>query len=317
MYILRLFLKRLLQFFITLFCIVTITFFLMKALPGDPFTEEQAIPHEILKNLYHYYGLDLPIFQQYLKYLKGVLTFDLGPSFKYEGRYVNDVIRESFPISLSLGFFSLFLATSFGLMIGTISAHYRNGWQDKFLTLLTTLGVSIPGFVMATFLQYFFALKLNLLPIARWGTFSHMILPAVSLAFLPMSYIARLCKAQMLEVLKQDYIVFAKSKGLTTFLIIKNHVLKNAILPIITYIGHLSASILTGSFVIEKIYGIPGLGFWFVNSISNRDYTMIMGLTIFFSLILTLMIFLMDMVYLILDPKIAARMKEAYEPKRF
>ncbi|NBO24220.1 MAG: ABC transporter permease [Chlamydiae bacterium] len=316
MIILRLFLKRLLQFSITLFCIVTVTFFLMKALPGDPFTEEQAIPQEILNQLYQYYGLDQPLYKQYLKYLKGIACLDLGPSLKYEGRYVNDVIKESFPISLSLGLLSLCFSTSFGLVLGTFSAHYKNSWQDRVLTGLIILGISIPSFVMATFLQYFFALKWNFLPIARWGTISHMILPALSLGGLPMAYIARLCKTQVLEVMSQDYIIFAKSKGLTPFQIIQKHVLKNAILPIITYIGHMSASILTGSFVIEKIFGIPGLGFWFVSSIANRDYTMIMGLTIFFSFVVTLMIFLVDMIYIILDPKIATRVKQDYESKR-
>ena len=317
MIIFRLFIKRLVQFTLTLFCIVTATFFLMKALPGDPFTEEQAIPKEILSHLYHYYGLDLPLFDQYLKYLKGVICLDLGPSLKYEGRYVNDVIKESFPISFSLGFFALSISITFGILIGTVSAHFRNQWQDKALTILTIIGISIPSFVLATFLQYLFALKWSLFPIARWGSFSHMILPGISLALLPMSYIARLCKHQMIEVFKQDYILFAKSKGLSSYQIIRRHVLKNAIMPVITYIGHLSASILTGSFVIEKIFGIPGLGFWFVNSIANRDYTMIMGLTIFFSFILTLMIFFVDVIYLILDPKIAARVKQEYESKRF
>jgi oligopeptide transport system permease protein len=289
----------------------------MKALPGDPFTEEQAIPQEILVNLYRHYGLDQSLIKQYLNYLKGVLTFDLGPSLKYEGRYVNDVIKESFPISLSLGLFALLIASIFGILIGTLSAHYRSRLSGNFLTIFSILGISIPSFIMATLLQYFFALKWNLFPLARWGTFSHMVLPAISLAFLPTAYIARLCKSQMLEVLQQDYIIFAQSKGLSSWRIIKNHVLKNSLLPVVTYLGHLGASILTGSFVVEKIFGIPGLGFWFVNSIANRDYTMIMGLTIFFSFVVTLMILLVDLIYLILDPKIAARVKLEYEPRRF
>ncbi len=287
----------------------------MKALPGDPFTEEQAIPKEILSQLYEYYGLDKPIYEQYLQYLKGILTFNLGPSLKYEGRYVHDVIKESFPISLSLGAFALTLAATFGILIGTLSAHFRNRWQDRLLTVMTIFGISIPSFILATFLQYFLALKLNLFPLARWGSFSHMVLPAISLACLPMAYIARLCKAAMLETFEQDYITFARSKGLSSLKIIQHHVLKNSLLPVITYIGHLSASILTGSFVVEKIFGIPGLGFWFVNSIANRDYPMIMGLTIFFSFVVTLMIFFVDLIYLILDPKIAARVKLEYERK--
>ncbi len=313
MVVFKLLVSRIGQFVVSLFCIITLTFFLMKALPGDPFTEEQAIPQEILVHLYRHYGLDQPLFSQYLKYLKGVCLFDLGPSLKYENRYVNQVIKESFPISFTLGINALILSSIFGILIGALSAHFQNKWQEKLLTILTTLGISIPSFIFATFLQYFFALKWNLLPLARWGTFSHTILPSLSLALLPMAYIARLSKTQMLDVLKQDYILFAKAKGLSSYKILTRHVLKNALLPIITYIGHLSTSILTGSFVVEKIFGIPGLGFWFVNSIANRDYTMIMGLTIFYSFIVIFMIFLVDMIYLILDPKIATTVKQHVE----
>lgn len=289
----------------------------MKALPGDPFTEEQAIPQEILVNLHKHYGLDKPLFEQYLTFLKGIISFNLGPSLKYEGRYVNDVIKESFPISMTLGLSALVIAAAFGIIAGAVSAQFHQKWQDQLLNFFMMLGISIPGFLVATFLQYFFALKWNLFPLARWGSFSHMVLPTLSLAFLPMAYIARLSRSQILEVLDQDYITFAKSKGISSFKIMKDHVLRNALLPVITYIGHLSASILTGSFVIEKIFGIPGLGFWFVNSIANRDYTMIMGLTIFFSFMVTFMIFLVDMIYLILDPKIAAKVKQEYDERRF
>jgi oligopeptide transport system permease protein len=315
--ILRLFFTRLCHFLLSLFCIVTVTFFLMKALPGDPFTEEQAIPQEILVNLHKHYGLDKPLFEQYMTFLKGVVSFNLGPSLKYEGRYVNDVIKESFPISMTLGLCALVIAAAFGIITGAISAQFHQKWQDQLLNFFMMLGISIPGFLVATFLQYFLALKWNLFPLARWGSFAHMVLPTLSLAFLPMAYIARLSRAQILEVLDQDYITFAKSKGISSFKIMKDHVLRNALLPVITYIGHLSASILTGSFVIEKIFGIPGLGFWFVNSIANRDYTMIMGLTIFFSFMVTFMIFLVDMIYLILDPKIAAKVKQEYDERRF
>lgn len=309
----RLCAMRLMQFLLSLFFIVTVTFFMMKALPGDPFTEEQAIPQEILDSLYRHYGLDRPLFDQYLTFLKGVASCNLGPSLKYEGRYIHDVIAESFPISMSLGLSALIVSSFGGVLLGALSAHYHKRFAGSFLNVMMILGISIPGFLIATFLQYFLALKWSLFPLARWGTFSHMVLPVLSLSFLPMAYIARLARNQILEVMEQDYVTFAKSKGISSYKIMKDHVLKNALFPVITYIGHLSASILTGSFVIEKIFGIPGLGFWFVNSIANRDYTMIMGLTIFFSFIVTLMIFLVDMVYLVLDPKIAAKMKYEYE----
>lgn len=305
----QLFIRRLFQFLLSLFCIVTITFFLMKALPGNPFLEEQAIPKEILDGLYRYYGLDESLFSQYIKYLKGIVSLDLGPSFKFEGRCVNDIIRESFPISFTIGFLALVFSVTCGLIIGTFSAYYRGKWQDRIFSFFSTFGISIPSFLLATFLQYFLALKWNLLPLARWGDLSHAILPALSLSFLPMSFVARLTRSQMIEVLEQDYILFSRSKGLSNYQIIKSHLLKNALLPVITYVGHLSVSILTGSFVVEKIFGIPGLGFWFVNSIANRDYTVIMGLTIFYSFMVMFMIFLVDLAYIILDPMIATKVK--------
>ncbi len=310
---LQLGIRRLFQFLLSLFCIITMTFFLMKALPGNPFLEEQAVPKEILDSLYRYYGLDEPLFSQYIKYLKGVLSLDLGPSFKFEGRCVSDIIKKSFPISFTIGFLALIFSVVSGLIIGTLSAQYRGKWQDQFLNFFSTIGISIPSFLLATLLQYFLALKWNLLPLARWGDLSHAVLPALSLSFLPMAFVARLTRSQMIEVLEQDYILFSRSKGLSNYQIVKNHLLKNALLPVITYIGHLSASILTGSFVIEKIFGIPGLGFWFVNSIANRDYTVIMGLTIFYSFMVMFMIFLVDLAYIILDPRIATKVEATYD----
>ena len=276
----------------------------MKSIPGNPFLQEQAIPEEIMKSLYAHYGLDKPIWIQYIKYLKGIITFDLGPSFKYEGRSVNDVIKSGFPISFSLGIFALFISLIWGILWGSVAAHYPGKWQEKVSTLLSVVGMSVPSFILATFLQYLFGIKLGILPIARWGSFKHMILPALAIASFPSAFIARLVKTSMKEVLEKDYIRFAKSKGLTTFQIWKKHVFKNSLIPLNSYLGTLTANILTGSFVVEKIFGIPGIGSWFVSSIQNRDYTIILGLTIFYSSILMLTIFISDLVLFILDPRI-------------
>ncbi len=305
------------KFFIcltTLFFVVTLTFILMKSIPGNPFLQEQAIPEEIMKGLKAHYGLDKPIYIQYAKYLKGIITCDLGPSFKYEGRTINDIIRNGFPVSFLLGLLALVIALVWGIFWGSIAAFYRGTYIDRFATVIAVLGMSVPSFIMATFLQYFFAMKLGLLPIARWGGFSHMILPAIAMASFPSAFIARLTKSSMTEVLEKDYILMAKSKGLSLFEIWKNHVFKNSILPVVSYLGALTANILTGSFVVEKIFGIPGIGAFFVNSITNRDYTIIMGLTIFYSSLLMITIFLSDLLFLILDPRIKTGMSD-YETK--
>lgn len=289
---------------LSLFLVATITFFLMQAAPGDPFMQEQAVPEEIMKSMYAHYGLDQPWYVQYVKYLKGLITWDLGPSFKYEGRTVNDIIREGFPVSLILGLEAISLSLFMGIIFGTIAAVRRSRWQDHLAMILAVVGISIPNFIMATFLQYLFAMKLDLFPVARWGSFAHTILPAISLSALPTAFIARLTRANMVEVLEQDYIQTARSKGLSTFQVVIKHVLKNSLLPVITYIGPLASAILTGSFIVEKIFGIPGLGGWFVTSITNRDYTVIMGVTVFYSALLMLCVLFVDILYTLFDPRI-------------
>ena len=276
----------------------------MKSIPGDPFMEEQAIPEEIKQSLFAHYGLDQPFHIQYLQYLKGVVTWDLGPSFKYEGRTVNDIINDGFFVSASLGALALIIALFWGVLWGSIAAFFRGKWQDHTSMTIAVLGMSMPSFLMATILQYGFAIKLGILPIARWGSFEHMILPAIALSAFPSAFIARLTRASMVEVLEKDYILTARSKGLSNFKIWKNHILKNSLLPVVSYMGTLVTNVLTGSFVVEKIFGIPGLGSWFVNSITNRDYTIILGLAIFYSLILMAVIFIVDVLYFFIDPRI-------------
>lgn len=297
-------LKKFVILLTSLFTVVLLTFTLIHVIPGDPFTQEEAIPEEILKSLYHHYGLDQPLYIQLGKYLGNLVKGDLGPSFKYQGRTANDIIGDSFPISMVLGLEALFLATAVGIGLGTYAALNRGKWQDQLAMLFAVVGISVPSFILATIFQYIFAMKLGWLPVARWGSFVQSILPAVSLAALPTAMIARLTRSSMVEVLQQDYILTARSKGLSRSRIIFKHALRNALLPVVTYLGPLSANILTGSFVIEKIFGIPGLGQWFVMSVSNRDYTVITSLAIFYSGLLLIAVFIVDLLYVVLDPRI-------------
>jgi oligopeptide transport system permease protein len=289
---------------LSLFIIITATFILMKAVPGDPFNQEKDIPPEIYKSMMAHYGLDKPVHIQYFNYLKAVATWELGPSFKYKTQTVNDIINSGFPVSLVLGLEALLLALGLGVLLGVIAALRHNKWQDYSAMVMAVIGISVPSFILASFFQYIFAMKLGWFPVARWGTFAHTILPVLSLAALPIAFIARLTRSNMLEVLQQDYIKTAKAKGLKGSIVTIRHAIRNALLPVVTYLGPLTAGILTGSFVVEKIFGIPGLGFHFVTSIGNRDYTVIMGVTVFYSMILLLMVLLVDIAYGLIDPRI-------------
>ncbi|KYD21192.1 ABC transporter permease [Caldibacillus debilis] len=303
-------LRRLASILLTLFVIVTITFFLMRIAPGNPFTSEKRLPPEIEANLNAHYGLDQPWYKQYAQYLVKVATWDFGPSFKYKGQTVNDLIADGFPVSLYLGLEALFIAVFFGILLGVFAAVRQNSWVDYSSMSLAVIGISVPSFIMAAVLQYIFAIKLQWFPIATWGSFKHTILPALALAMMPLAYIARLTRSTMLEVLNNDYIKTAKSKGFSERVIVYRHALRNSLLPVISYLGPLTANIITGSFVIEKIFGIPGLGAHFVQSITNRDYTVIMGVTTFYSIILLLAVLLVDIVYGLIDPRIKVSAKE-------
>lgn len=301
---LKYFFKKLAICFLSLFVVMSATFFLMKAIPGDPFSSDQNMPKEVLRSLYSHYGLDKPLIYQYLKYLKGFLTLDLGPSFMYEGRSVNQIIKDGLPISMVLGFEALFISVSFGTVLGMIGAIKKDKWQSTFITIVAVLGISVPNFLFATLLQYFLAIKVHFFPIARFDSFWHSILPAIALASLPTAYIARLMKASMIEVLSKDYIKTAKAKGLSNFQVIIKHSFRNALLPVISYLGPLTAHVLTGSFVIEKIFSVPGIGMWLVSSIATRDYPVILGISVFFSFVLIMIMFLMDIIYRLIDPRI-------------
>lgn len=296
--------KKFASFILSLFFIVSLTFFMMKAIPGDPFTDEKALPEKIHRALRAHYGLDDPWYQQYGRYLKSAATFDFGPSFKYKNRSVNAIIADGFPVSALLGLEALAIALLVGVSAGSLAALGRGRAEDIAFMGGTTLSIAIPSFILAALLQYVFALKLGLFPLARWGTFAHTVLPALSLAAMPAAFIARLVRANLLDVLRQDYIKTARIKGLPMRLVIWRHGLTNALSPLLPYLAQLTANIMTGSFVIEKIFGIPGLGAAFVQSVQNRDYTVIMGVTIFYSMILLSLLLAADLLYRYLDPRL-------------
>ena len=280
---------------------------MMRAIPGGPFTDEKAIPQFVMEKINARYGLDKPLMTQYGKYLWNILQLDLGPSYRYEGMTVNEIIANSFPVSFMVGGIALVLALLVGIPAGIISALKHGKWQDRLSMILATLGVTVPNFVIAAIFVYIFAWQLGLVTVGFWEGLSTAILPAVTLAGYPAAFISRLVRSGMLEVMNQDYIRTAYSKGLSERAVIYVHALKNAIIPVITYLGPLTAGILTGSFVIEQVFGVPGLGTFFVTSITNRDYTTIMGVTIFYSALLVAFNLFADLLLVIIDPRIKLR----------
>lgn len=282
----------------------------MKAAPGGPFTAERQVPPKIAEQLNEQYGLNDPLYKQYYDYLVDVAKLDFGPSFKYSGQSVNEIIKRSFPYSLILGIEAILLALSIGLILGVFAALKHNKFGDYTAMVIAVLGISVPNFILATVLQYVFAVKMGLLPIARFESFASTIMPAIALAATPLAFIARLVRTNMLDVLTSDYIKTAKSKGLSDRVVVYRHALRNAIIPVVSYMGPLVVSILTGSFVIEKIFAIPGLGNEFVISVTNRDYTVIMGTTVFFSILLLTSILIVDLIYGLIDPRIKVTDKE-------
>lgn len=297
-------LKRFVMSIITLWAIVTITFFLMHSIPGNPFAKEGKMPPVVYENLQKKYGLDKPLYQQYLIYLGNLVRGDFGESMKSRVETVNDMIERGFPVSARLGAQALVFALIFGPALGAMAALYQNKIPDYISMIVAIIGISVPSFVMGTFLIQFVAKNVSFLPIGGWGEFKHTILPSFALGLMPLATMARLMRSSMLEVLNQDYIKTAKSKGLTKLAVIMKHAVRNAILPVVSVLGITISNLLVGSFVIEKIFGIPGLGMFFVKSIGNRDYTLIMGTTVFYALILVLMLLLVDITYMLVDPRI-------------
>jgi len=303
-------LKRLLIMVLTLWIIVTLTFILMVSIPGSPFNSEKSSNEIVQANLEAHYNLDKPYYIQYLLYLKSIATFDFGPSIKKPDHSVNDLLKRGFPISFELGMVTIIAAVISGVTLGIFAALRHNGLIDYMAMGFAVLGISIPNFVLATLLIQQLAVKYEIFPVATWSSPVHMVLPTIALATGPMAIIARLTRSTMLEVLTQDYMKMAHAKGLAPWKIIIKHALKNALMPIVTIMGTLLAGILTGTFVIEQIFAIPGMGKYFVESINQRDYPVIMGTTVFYSSFLIILLFLVDIAYGILDPRIKVSRKE-------
>lgn len=296
--------KRIFNAFIVLWIVITITFFLMHAIPGGPFTAEKSLPPYVLHSIEERYKLNDPLYKQYGDYLCNLVQGDLGPSFKYPGRSVNDIIKDGFPISFKLGIEAILIAIIIGIPAGILAGVKKDKWQDRAVNFFTTLGVAVPSFVVAALLIYVLSTKLHLLPAAMWNGWRYEIMPALALSGMPMSFIARLTRSSMLDILSQDYIKTARAKGLSWSKVLIKHALPNSLIPVVTYLGPMTASILTGSFVIETIFAIPGLGQYFVTSIYNRDYTVILGVTIFYSVIVIVLNMVVDLLYPLLDPRI-------------
>lgn len=314
--ILKFLFKRIITGLVTLFLVITITFVLLHKLPGDPFQGEKAIPPKIKANLMKKYNLDKPLSVQYITYLKNLTKADLGLSMQERGRTVNQVIKTSFPVSADLGARAIIFGLLVGIPLGIAAAVKRNQKTDRFAMIIAVIGISVPSFVIAGLLQLYAvdvhkALLIDKLhlPIGRilltgWDSGNKKILPVIALGLFSVAQVARLMRSKMIEIMDQDYIKLAIAKGVSPINIILKHAIRNAILPIITIISPSIAGILTGSFVIETMFGIPGLGKYYIESIINRDYTMVLGVTVFYAAFLILMMIIMDLMYALVDPKI-------------
>jgi oligopeptide transport system permease protein len=301
---LKYFFKRLLHGIPVLFVVATLTFIIMRLVPGGPFDQEKKLPPEILANIEAKYHLDQSVGVQYLFYLKQLVHGDMGPSYKYIGRDVTDIILDTFPVSITLGLLAMLIVVGIGVPVGVWSAYRRNSIVDQIFMFFATLGISIPSFVLGTILVWVMSNKLQWLPPALWEGPRYMILPAIALGAPFTGYVARLIRSTVLEVLASDYIRTARAKGLTETTILLKHTLKNSIFPVVSVLGPLTAGLVTGSFVIEFIFSIPGMGSFFITAVTNRDYPLIMGVTLVYAVLIVVANIFVDMIYMWLDPRV-------------
>lgn len=297
-------LQRILYMFITLFLIASLTFFLMKMMPGSPFAMQDKLTEAQQAILNAKYGLDQPVPVQYAKYIGSLLQGDLGVSFQYDNRSVTSLIMQRIGPSAQLGFQAMFFGTIIGIFLGVIAALRQNTWVDYGSTILAVLGKSIPSFVFAGLLQYWIGVKLGWFPVAFWSGWEFTVLPTIALSMFPIAIAARFMRTEMIEVLGSDYITLARAKGASNYDIAVKHALRNALIPVVTVLGPLAVSLMTGTLVIEKIFSIPGLGEQFVRSITTNDYPVIMGTTLFFAALFIVIVLVVDILYGIIDPRI-------------
>lgn len=300
---LSLIVKRIVLAVPVLIIVASLTFLLVRIVPGGPFDAEKSLPPEIVANLNAKYHLDKPVGEQYILYLSRLARGDLGVSYKYVNRTVNDILLDAFPVSCQLGFVALALAVCVGVPMGAVAACNRGKWQDVLAMLFSTSGISVPGFVVGAGLIFIFAIELKVLPVGLWESPWHMILPAVTLAFSPAAYLARLTRASVLEIVEKDWVRTARSKGLSEWNTVVKHILRNSLVPVFTVLGPLTAIVITGSFVVEYIYAIPGMGRFFITAVMNRDYDLILGTTLVFAVLLIIANTFVDIAYQFLDPR--------------
>ena len=297
-------LKRVLYMLLTLFLVATITFFLMKLMPGTPYTNQAKMTASQIEIMNKQYGLDKPIWEQYLIYIFGMFHGDFGTSFQYSNQPVAYLISSRLGASMQLGLQAMIFGVFFGVILGAAAAIKHNTWADTGATVIAIIGKSVPNFVLAILLQYYIALKLGWFPIAGWGQFSNTILPTIALGVGPLAETARFIRTSMVEVLNSDYIELAKAKGLSKFEVVYHHALRNSLIPLVTLLGPYTVALMTGSMVIENIFNIPGIGEQFVKSIMTNDYPTIMGVTMVFSIELVVVILITDIIYGLIDPRI-------------
>lgn len=301
--------KRIGYMLVTLFIVVTATFFLMHSIPGDPLAHmARNLPEQTRANYYEKYGLDKSTSEQYLIFMKNLVSKgDLGESLRYPGREVTDTLITNASVSAQPGGMALLVGITIGILLGIVAALNKNRWPDYIVMFIAILGITVPVFVLASVLQYFLSVKMMILPTTGWGSWKNVVLPVIVLSFGTIATYARYVKSNMLDVMGQDYILTAEAKGVSKFNVIKSHVLKNAFLPCMTLLVGQVSGIFTGSFVVEKIFGIPGLGFYYINSINDRDYTMIIGTTVFAAALFVFVQLIVDIAYSMMDPRIRVK----------
>ncbi|GGB07381.1 ABC transporter permease [Macrococcus hajekii] len=308
------FIKKILSLVVTMWLIVTITFIIMHSIPGDPFSNDsKALSADQLQNMKAKFHLDEPLIVQYFIYLKNIATFNLGPSIQSESRDVNTIIGEGLGASALLGVQSIVVALLGGIILGTLAAIYKQRIPDFISLFIAIIGISVPSFILAPLLIKYLGVEWHLLPIANFDSWLHSVNPTIALAVGPLAIITRYVRSNMIEVLNSNYIRTAKAKGLPMSYIITQHALRNTLLPVITFLGPLFAAVVTGTFVVEKVFSIPGIGKYFVESIFNRDYPVIMGTTIFYSFVLLITLLLVDVSYRLIDPRISLKSGERFE----
>ena len=297
-------LKRLVHAVIVVWIVATLTFVLLRLAPGGPFDSERKLPPEVIANLEAKYHLDEPILQQYLRYLVGIVRGDLGPSYKYLDRGVTDIIRDTLPTSVLLGGLALVFALLISFPAGLLAAYYRDSVIDRCCMFLATLGISLPNFILGALLIWFVALQLGLLQVGRWSDWSTTILPTITLGAAPAAYLAALLRSTLIESFNEDFVRTARAKGLKESVVVMKHAFFNSLIPVLTVVGPLTAALLTGSFVVEYVFAIPGMGRFFITAVTDRDYTMIMGVTLVYTVLLVSANLIVDLLYGYVDPRI-------------